>query len=422
MSKVKVYCYPNGAKIIYVEDKDAEFTYFTGEFKVGAVDEQKGKEGVAHFLEHMAFKSTTNMSEYERRKKMNIMCVNNNAYTGPYSISFVCSSLNELFNEGFKIYIDGVTNCKFDKGEVNKERKVILEEYKRGLSNPNRIAGRLGYRKMYKNSEFSHDIIGTKTSIQKISVNDLKEFYQKFTPDKFTIYGGGKMRASQYKKLMEKYLGKFLFMKDFKSIPQPIEEPIEKPKFYALNKDNAQTQVVLQMNIFNFYDLRKAALTYIDAAMNDVGGRLYVEARDKQGLLYNIGTNHGLNENCGWLALGFGCISDNVPKVLAIFKNCLKDIATNGLDKDEFQKIKNTIKVRLANAKISLNRKINNAYRDVRFNGCLLKDKERYAELEKVTNEDIKQVAQYLLDNQSYVIVGVGKGITKKHLESYKKA
>lgn len=56
MSKVKVYRYPNGAKIIYVEDKDAEFTYFTGEFKVGAVDEEKGKEGAAHFLEHMACK------------------------------------------------------------------------------------------------------------------------------------------------------------------------------------------------------------------------------------------------------------------------------------------------------------------------------------------------------------------------------
>ena len=70
MSKVKVYRYPNGAKIIYVEDKDAEFTYFTGEFKVGAVDEEKGKEGAAHFLEHMAFKTTLNMSEYDRKKNI----------------------------------------------------------------------------------------------------------------------------------------------------------------------------------------------------------------------------------------------------------------------------------------------------------------------------------------------------------------
>lgn len=422
MSKVKVYRYPNGAKIIYVEDKDAEFTYFTGEFKVGAVDEEKGKEGAAHFLEHMAFKTTLNMSEYDRKKTLNIMCVNKNAYTGPYSIRYVFSSLNELFEEGFKIYVDGITNCKFDKDDVAKERKVILEEYQRGLSNPNRFASRVSYRKRYKNAEFSHDVIGTKTSIQKLSANDLKAFYQKFTPDKLTIYGGGKMKGGDYKKLMEKHLGKFLFMKDFRSKPQPIGQPIEKPKFYAFNKDNAQTQVVMSFNIFNFKDERRPALNYIVSALNGLGGRLNDEARDRQGLLYNIGTDYECNENDGLFVLAFGCVSENVPKVLKIFKDCLKDIATNGLEQDEFTKIKNGIKVGLANAKISLNRKINNAYGDMRYYSRLLTDKERYAELENVTNENIKQVAQYLLDNQSYVIVGVGKGITQKHLESYKKA
>ena len=104
MSKIKVFRYPNGAKIIYVQDKDAEFTYFNCEFRVGSVDEEKGKDGAAHFLEHMAFKSTLNMSEYDRKKTLNIMCANNNAYTGHYSITYVFSALNELFEEGFKIY------------------------------------------------------------------------------------------------------------------------------------------------------------------------------------------------------------------------------------------------------------------------------------------------------------------------------
>ena len=422
MSKIKIYRYPNGAKIIYVEDKETEFTHFNGKFMVGAADEEKGKEGVAHFLEHMAFKSTTNMSEYEKKKRMNIMCVHNNAFTNVWSIRYVFSSLNDLFEEGFKIYIDGVTNCKFDKDEVNKERKVILEEYKRNLSNPGSLAGRTSVVKSFKDREFGHSVIGSKTSIEKISVNDLKAFYQKFTPDKLTIYGGGKMKASQYKKLMEKYLGKFLFMKDFKSDSNPIGKPIEKPRFYAFNKDNSQSQVYLNMNIFNFYDKRRFALNYVDAAMNGLGGRLYVEARDKQGLLYNIGTGFMALENYGSYSLSFGCVSENVPKVLAIFKNCLKDMAQNGLEDEEFEKVKNAIKVREAKDKIKLSNKISNAYGDIRYFNRLLTEKERREGFEKVTNEDIKQVAQYLLDNQSYVIVGVGKGITKKHLESYKKA
>ncbi len=97
-------------------------------------------------------------------------------------------------------------------------------------------------------------------------------------------------------------------------------------------------------------------------------------------------------------------------------------MAQNGLDDEEFEKIKNAIKVREAKDKIKLSNKISNAYGDIRYFNRLLTEKERREGFEKVTNEDIKQVAQYLLDNQSYVIVGVGKGITKKHLESYKKA
>ena len=60
------------------------------------------------------------------------------------------------------------------------------------------------------------------------------------------------------------------------------------------------------------------------------------------------------------------------------------------LEQDEFTKIKNSIKVGLANAKISLNRKINNAYGEIYY-GRLLTDKERYAELENVTNENINR-------------------------------
>lgn len=422
MSKIKVYRYPNGAKIIYVQDKDAEFTYFNCEFRVGSVDEEKGKEGAVHFLEHMAFKSTLNMSEYDRKKTLNIMCANNNAYTGHYSITYVFSALNELFEEGFKIYVDGITNCKFDKDEIGKERKVILEEYQRSLSNPSGFAGKTSYQKRYKNAEYSHDVIGTKTSIKNLSANDLKAFYQKFTPDKLTIYGGGKMSGKDYKKLMEKHLGKFLFMQDFQSVPQPKAQLIVKPSFYAFDNGNAQIQVVMYFNIFNFNDQRRPALMYINSALNGLGGRLYDEARDRQGLVYDIGTYDGLQEDGGYFSLKFGCVSENVSKVLKIFKNILRDIATNGLQDDEFAKISNGIKVNLANAKISLNRKINNAYGDMRYYGRLLTDKERCEPFEKVTNEDIKQVAQYLLDNQSYVIVGVGKGVTKAQLESYKRA
>ena len=102
-------------------------------------------------------------------------------------------------------------------------------------------------------------MIGTKTSIQKLSANDLKAFYQKFTPDKLTIYGGGKNEGRRLQKTYGKAPWQISVMKDFQSKPQPIGQPIEKPKFYAFNKDNAQTQVVMSFNIFNFKDERRPA-------------------------------------------------------------------------------------------------------------------------------------------------------------------
>ena len=421
--KLKIHTYPNGARLIYGYDKRWSVTSCHVKFYIGSMYEKK--PGACHFFEHMVFKSTLTKSIEQRQELFKKIGAAYNGYTSDKRVRFDYSSLNEFFEEGFAEYISGFTQPKLDKQEIQREKDVILQEYHRALSNTTGLLTRAANLVLLKGRRYNPALVqnlGTPSSIKSMTKKDLEQVMQMLTPDKLVVFAYGGLKYQKIKKILEKNMQKYLLRDDFVSAHVPEFEYIEKPKFFTLDAKKPQAMVLIKQRTFGVLDDRRFALAYLGYALNGLKGRLFSEIREKRGLVYNINVNWGASKDGGEFFIDFGTSKEKVSEVLKLIKLQLKEIAQNGLSDSEFQGFKIRSKSDMFWKHIDVSTLVKSAEAEMREFGRLISDKERRQKIENVTNEDVKAVAKYLLENKSYVIVASDKRIKKSELHAYEKA
>ena len=413
--KTYIHKYKNGAKIIYVYDKKRGITENEIIFRVGAVDEKK--KGTLHCFEHMVFKSTLKMSEDQRKTIQNQICSDMNAFTSMRKIVFTYNCLNEYFEKGFSLFIEGLTNPKFDKEELKKEKMVILQELSLINSTFDKRNKEKLYLDLHTNRPYNQRIIGTKASIKSITANDLYQVKSMLTPDKMFIVGIGGIKFKKYKQILEKNLQEFLFNQNFTSYEQPLPYFIEKPKYIIKKSKKENVKVFIYINNFSALDPRVEALNFLRLALRP---RLYSEVRDKLGLVYQINFKALHDDKEGRIEIEFSSSASDVKKILLIIKNELREISENGLTKPEFEKGINYKKRELARLEEPAYL-LNKLSYDQMIYGRIRSKKEIEKNAYNVDNEKIKELAKYILENKSFVILAVGDNIKKSDLRVFEK-
>jgi zinc protease len=174
--------------------------------KAGSLQEDDDQRGLAHFVEHMAFKGTPNFPKLELvsylQKSGVTFGADVNAQTTfnqtCYQLTIPTDSM-QVFNKGLDILADWAGHLSFDPGEINSERNVILEEERMRLKT---AAGRMGMQTLamdYNNSRFSDRLpIGTEESVKTIQADAFRKFYHDwYRPDAEAIIVVGDFNPSK---------------------------------------------------------------------------------------------------------------------------------------------------------------------------------------------------------------------------------
>ena len=207
---VRVYEYKNRSKIIVEMNENVGYATFLINVKIGGKDENEKQFGLAHFLEHLFFKSTNDMTTYEIAEYLESLGAVINADTSERETNYHFMSLKENFEKCVEIYSKMFFEGKFDNDEIDKERKVILEEMKRFYDNIQQQTYMKAYKGLTEGTPYSHDVIGTEDIITNVRRNDILEFKKKYTPDKITFSIAGNIDFEEAKGIVEKYFGKLL--------------------------------------------------------------------------------------------------------------------------------------------------------------------------------------------------------------------
>ncbi|AHE62851.1 M16 family metallopeptidase [Borrelia parkeri] len=195
-------------------------------FNVGSLNEEENERGLAHYLEHMAFKGTTDYpgSEgiLEVLKKFGMKFgADINAYTSfdktYYHLDLPDGGNESEIDEALNVLRNWAFQVKFDEVEIDKERNVILEEKKRRENYAGRVAEKI-FGVIFNNSKYAVRFpIGLEERILSFKSEDFKKFYKKwYRPDLTSIIIVGDIAPDKIEKKVRER---------FASLEKPVSEP-----------------------------------------------------------------------------------------------------------------------------------------------------------------------------------------------------
>ena len=209
-SRVSEFMLSNGMQVVVVPDTRAPVVTHMVWYKVGAADEPHGSSGIAHFLEHLMFKSTENIAIGEFSKIVARLGGNDNAFTSNDATAYFQRVAKDRLPKMMEMEADRMVNLKLTEKEVLTERDVILEERRSRVENsPSAILDEQMSAALYQNHPYHIPVIGWMHEMAKLSQADALTFYKRYyAPNNAILVVAGDVTPEGVKAMAEATYGK----------------------------------------------------------------------------------------------------------------------------------------------------------------------------------------------------------------------
>jgi zinc protease len=208
--KVSQFTLANGLELIVIPDRRAPVATHMIWYKVGAADEQAGKSGIAHFLEHLMFKGTAKNPAGYFSQLISSVGGQENAFTSSDYTGYFQRVPREHLAKMMELEADRMTGLVLTDEVVLPERDVVLEEQNSRVANsPGSRLNEQVEAALYLNHPYGRPVIGWRQEIEKLNREDANAFYRRFYgPNNAIVVVAGDVDAEEVKALAEKTYGK----------------------------------------------------------------------------------------------------------------------------------------------------------------------------------------------------------------------
>ena len=334
------YTLTNGMKCIFLPDVSIKSFIILINIKVGSNNETKEQNGIAHYLEHMMFKSTRSYSSDVLLEKLdNIGAYYNATTTNEYTLFYIkCNYKHKkivikLMNEIF-FY------PKISTADINVERSVILDEYMIYQNDDGSLLTDYMMNHMYGNTSFGRPILGTPTTINKFTRSDFIKFRNMhYLPEKTCIVLSGNFKLKELKLYIKKKFDKNL------KIPKHIVNRYQqkrqiKPELICKYEKNLKrTNIIICFRSYGINNINTFTLEIIATLLTGgMSSRLFLKLRDKKGYIYNISAHQTPFKNHGLFYIETSCNTEYVHDVIDIILSELKKLKKINISNKELHK------------------------------------------------------------------------------------
>ncbi len=395
------YTLSNGMKVLLYPDQAQSKTLVNITYRVGSVHENYGETGMAHLLEHMLFKGSTNYKDIDKEFNTRGMRVNATTWLDRTNYFELFEADEENLEWALSMEADRMINATFTAKELESEMTVVRNEMERGENNPFRILMARLDSTAYLWHNYANSTIGARSDVENFPFDKLRGFYDKhYRPDNAVLTVAGRFDKEKTLKVIQEKFG----------ILAKPEKPIE--ELYTVEPTQDGERVV---------NLRRTGEVPLIAAQYHVPSALHADTPAVQVLSQILGDNargrlqKSLVEK--GLATGQWAFSflQKQPSRLIILTQGLKDTETGELENELLGQIENIEKLKITEqeveqAKATILKETEEALRNVTSVGMELSEfiamgDYRYIFyfrdlVEKVTAEDVQRVAEeYLVES-----------------------
>ncbi len=391
---IKVLHLDNNIRLVLEHIPHTEVVSLGINVGAGSVTETPESMGYSHLLEHMVFKGTKNRDYIEINRDIEKYGGFLNAFTDKHYTFFYVKILGEYLNQAIDVLLDIVYNPIFPENELEKEKKVVLEEIAMYDDNPEENVIDMFYEKTYPNSFMGWPILGKESNIKNANKDSLYEYWNKFYQnDNIIISVSGKFEEKDIVQLIERIKNKG------KSEKKETQIPIFKPGINYKEREVEQVHLALGLKTFSLYDEKRYVLSLFNHILGGTSSsRLYLSIREKLGLCYSINSLLGLDKDVGHMMVltstkdeNLGKILDGVRKEFANFKSLR--VSSEELNIAKAQ-LKSNILFSLENVSYCMQKNANNLF----WHNELVPHSEIIKKIEKVSIDDIHRLYEELFE------------------------
>jgi predicted Zn-dependent peptidase len=362
--------------------------------RAGSRDEGSRNSGVAHLLEHMAFKGTATRSSFDISAAIEMLGASINAFTGQEQTTYYVTGLRHTVPDAVEILGDVLTSSRFAPADLDTERGVIAQEIARSRDDPRGLAYEGFSRAAYPGQSIGRPVLGDAEFIASATRDDLLDFVEtNYCARNTVVAAAGAVEHAAFVDLVNEWLA---------AIPDNPPPPRSGASYVGgyhveTRADFKQINVVLGLPSVPLDHPDRMAHQMLGAALGGgMSSPLFQEVREKRGLVYAVGASSSHGSDLGQFLVTGGMTPPNLEEFLRVASAELARVGDH-IEPRDVQRARNGMLAQYATVR---ERPFNLALylaQQVLRSGQAVGPAPDIAAIEAVTLEDVLRVARALI-------------------------
>ncbi len=379
----------------------------------GARFERADEHGIAHLLEHMAFKGTPRRSARQIAEEIENVGGDLNAATSLETTTYYARILKDDVAMALDLIADILHNPIFDPDELKREQDVVLQEIAAAQDSPDDQVFDLAQHVAYPDQALGRPILGTQESVSAFTTDDLQRYFNThYVADRMVLCAAGAVRHEAFLEQARRHFAAF----------RPGRETPPAPARYRGGEAHAsrafeQSHLLLGFEGPSYLHKDFYAAQILSSLLGGgMSSRLFQQVREQRGLCYSIYSYcWGLSDS-GMFGVHAATAPEQMGELADVTLEEMRKIADTGPSTVEVRRAKAQLKAGLLMSLESSSARAEQIARQILVYGRPLETGELIREVDSVTGEAVRRVCQRILEDASLTLSTAGD---RGNLKSY---
>jgi predicted Zn-dependent peptidase len=375
----------------------------------GSRHESEAQSGIAHFVEHMLFKGTATRTAEDIAQAIDSIGGQLDAFTAKEYASYYIKVLDEHLPLAVELLSDIVLRPAFAPDDIEREKKVILEEIKMVEDTPDDLVHELFTQHFWEGHPLGRPILGSPETVESFTAESLRRYFSNaYIAPNIVISAAGNLEHAHVRDLVTRAFA------DLPATGETMSEDAPRviPQVITRTKELEQSHVCLGTTSYpQDHDDRYVSYILNTVLGGSMSSRLFQNIREKRGLAYAVFSGLSAYRDAGNITIYAGCANDAVDQVIELCVEELRQMKHAPVPEAELRRSKDHLKGSLMlSLENTASRMSHLARQEIYFDRHFGLD-ETLSGVERVTSEDVQRVARDLFANGSLAATVLGPTI-----------
>ena len=373
----------------------------------GSRHERRESNGVAHFIEHLLFKGTDRRSSLDIAREIDSVGGVLNAFTSREYVCYYAKVLDKFLPNAVDLLTDIFLHSTFDAEEIEKERRVVLQEINMMEDTPDDLIHDLFHQHFWKGHPLGMSILGDAESVTGLSRDAIIGYKDEmYRADDIIVTAAGNLAHDKLVLLLEEHLQGVAPGNGRTESAAPVYQR----RIEFVEKDLEQVHVCLGLKgVQQSHPQRYDAFIMNAILGGSMSSRLFQEVREKSGLAYSVYSYIASHADAGSLVVYAGASPENTAQLLEIMLREIGRFKTEPVPVEQLDGAREQLKGNLLLSLESSDNRMSRLAKNEIYFGTPLPLSEIMEGFDRVTSESIQKLAVEILDNSALALVMLGR-------------